>query len=187
MVSEGAFALSCMKPDLVKTLEEAKASDKVYHILAGKFVSEPTEDHDRGGYQLGPSRSDGSRAVTLPQGNKTPKITRAWFEGIAVAKHAQNDGQLTRFPVDIQTSCVGVWCSRPLPSDREVVAFVEDRAGQVPLLKISACPKWVFSKNVPVQVGNIRQCLDKDCTGLPLRSPDAYTHPRPEVNPRRIK
>ena len=75
MMSEGAFALSCMKPDLVKTLEEAKASDKVYHILAGKFVSEPTEDHDRGGYKLGPSSSDGSRAVTLPQGNKTPKIT----------------------------------------------------------------------------------------------------------------
>ena len=180
MLSEGAFALSCMKPDLVKSLEEAKASEKVYHILAGKFISEPTVDHNRGGgLQLGPPRSDGTRGVIVSQHNKTPQITRAWFEGIAVAKDARNDGQLTRFPVDIETSCVGSWCSNPPSSNQTVVAFVEDRAGQVPILKISACPKWVFSNNVPVQVGNIRQCLDKDCTGLPLRSPDAYTHPRP--------
>ena len=42
MLSDSAFALSCMRPDLIKTLEDAKASDKVYHILVGKFMSNPS-------------------------------------------------------------------------------------------------------------------------------------------------
>lgn len=179
MMSDSAYALSCMKPDLVKTLEEAKASEKVYHILAGKFVSEPALNHDQGGPLL-----PEMYRLHVPNGNQPPKITRYWFEGISIAKDSRHDTQLTRYPVDIQTSCIGRWCGSGFRSQRDVVAFVEAREGQVPLLKISACPKWVFSQNVPVQVGNIRQCLDKDCTGAVLRSPDAYTPPRPKINPR---
>ncbi len=179
MLSESAFALSCARPDLIQTLEEAKASDKLYHILVGKFVSEPSAPHQQGGLELGPLRSDGTRGVSIPKANKTPKITRSWFEGIAVSKDPSRDGQMTRYPVDIQTRCVSQWCSSPPRSNLEVIAFVEAREGQTPILRMSPCSKWVFSNNVPVQVGNIRQCLDKDCTGLPLRSPDAYTHPRP--------
>jgi len=39
LVSDSAFALSCVRPDLIKTLEEAKASPKIYYVLVGRFVS----------------------------------------------------------------------------------------------------------------------------------------------------
>ena len=39
MVSESAFALSCVRPDLLRSLEQAKSSPTVYYILVGKFES----------------------------------------------------------------------------------------------------------------------------------------------------
>jgi len=72
------------------------------------------------------------------------------------------DQPLTRFPVDIETSCVGPWCSGVPSSDRDIIAFVEAREGQPPLLKISPCPYWTFNAE-PKQVSKVRQCLDKTC------------------------
>ena len=77
LLSEGAFALSCARPDLVKTLEEAKASEKLYHILAGKFVSEPMTAQDRGGVRLGPQGVGGIRGVIQPKA--TPTISLQCF------------------------------------------------------------------------------------------------------------
>lgn len=176
--ANSAFALSCVKQDLVKTLEEAKASDKVYHILVGKFVSsEPPHTVDLSGTQpkMGPKKSNGTRSLVFPSPRQTPKITQTWFEGISLGTTPQGDVPLTRFPVDVQTSCAGTWCSSPPSSKAEVVAFVEGRDQQSPILKLSPCHKWVFRNNIPVQVSNIRQCLDKNCEGVALRDPNAYT------------
>ncbi|MEP3889838.1 MAG: hypothetical protein ABJN69_05175 [Hellea sp.] len=154
MLADNAFALSCMRPDLVKTLEEAKASEKLYYVLVGKFVpmSPPPKHQPYGGY-------------TSPEDqfkSRPPVITRSYFEGYSVAKHARRDGHLTRFPVDIETSCVASWCSSAPPADREVIAFVQARPGQAPILEISPCPSLTFAATTP-QVQKIRQCLDKSC------------------------
>lgn len=154
MLADSAFALSCMRPDLIKTLEDAKASEKLYYILVGKFVplSPPTKPVFNGGYV---SPEDQFKP-------KPPVITQSYFQGYSLAQNRRNDGYLTRFPVDIETSCVGPWCSSIPSSDREIVAFVEARNGQPSLLKISPCPYWTFSAEAKT-VKTLRQCLDKTC------------------------
>lgn len=154
MLADSAFALSCMRPDLVKTLEDAKASEKLYYVLVGKFVSlTPPPKIAPYGNPPGPP------GEFKPQ---PPTITQTYFEGFSLAKHTRSDAPLTRFPVDIETNCVASWCSSPPPSDRELIAFVEVREGQAPLLKISPCPYWTFSAEQK-KVQKLRQCLDKTC------------------------
>lgn len=152
MLSDSAFALSCMRPDLVKTLEDAKASPKLYHILVGRFVSNTPR----------PQKPDYGRPPEDQFKPKPPVMTRTWFEGYSLAQNQRNDYHLTRFPVDIETSCMGPWCSSVPGNDRELIAFVEAREGQAPLLKISACPYWTFSAERK-QVQKLRQCLDTTC------------------------
>jgi len=154
LLSESAFALSCAAPDLVKTLEDAKASEKLYHILVGNFVSVSPRPNNEpfGGYV---SPEDQFKP-------KPPKITSAYFEGYSLAQSPRHDVPLARFPVDIETSCAGPWCSDVPSSDRELIAFVQARDGQTPLLKISPCPYWTFEANRE-QVQKIRQCLDRKC------------------------
>ena len=154
LMAESASALSCMRPDLVKTLEEAKASEKLYHILVGKFVTRGPRPKSRSHTGFN-SPEDQFRS-------KPPLITRTYFEGYSLAKYPHQDGHLTRFPVDIETSCAGPWCSDVPQSNRALIAFVEARQGQAPLLKISPCPSWTFSAE-PQSVQKVRQCLDKSC------------------------
>ncbi len=144
--SESAFALSCARPNLMQTLEEAKSSDKVYHILMGRFVTKtrPTSETVQG--------SESFRS-------QPPTLTQSWFEGRSVSHHSNTDVRLTRFPVDIETSCIGPWCSS-LPSGNEtLIAFVEARQGQSPILRISPCPKSVYPADVKGNLRSIRQGL----------------------------
>lgn len=154
MLADSAFALSCMRPDLVKTLEEAKASEKLYYILVGKFV--PLKP---------PAKTDFNGGYAPPENQfkpKPPVITQSYFQGYSLAQDPRRDSHLTRFPVDIETSCVGPWCSGVPSGEREIIAFVEARDGQPSLLKISPCPYWTFGAE-PEQVQKLRQCLDKTC------------------------
>lgn len=177
--ADSAFALSCARPNLIKSLEDAKASEDLYYILVGTFdAGAPPHRIDTS--KPAGSEQQNSTYSPFPMPSKTPRVTQTLFTGTLIGQDPQQDNHLTRFPVDIETSCVGIWCGRVPFKTQEVVAFVKTRGEQPPLLKISACSKWVFSRNVPVQVSNIRQCLDKDCTDTPLRSPDAYTHPLPK-------
>ena len=154
MLSESAFGLSCMRPDLVKTLEEAKDSPKIYHILVGRFQS-----LSRGPAfpDMGPNMPPEAQFESKP-----PRIMPSLFEGYSLAKNARRDIPLSRFPVDIEVSCMGPWCSDVPPPDRELIAFVEARPGQAPILKISPCPGQTFAADRK-QVQKVRQCLDRKC------------------------
>ncbi len=153
-MAESASALSCVQQDLINTLEDAKASEKLYHILVGKFVTRGPRPKSRS-YSGFMSPEDQSRP-------KPPLITRTYFEGYSLAQHPRQDEHLSRFPVDIETSCAGPWCSNVPQSDRALIAFVEAREGQAPLLKISPCPYWTFGAKAE-RVEKVRQCLDKSC------------------------
>ena len=154
LLAESASALSCARPDLVRTLEEAKASPKLYHILVGNFRSltrgpafEP----------MGPN--------TPPEDQfkpRTPRIMPAVFEGYSLAGSRRRDVPLYRFPVDIEVSCIGPWCSDVPSPDRKLIAFVEAREGRAPILKISPCPSQTFAADREA-VQTARQCLDKTC------------------------
>lgn len=154
MLAGNASALSCMPSDLIKTLEDAKASEKLYYILVGNFTPlSPLPKREFNEGYISPEDQFKS---------KPPVITQSHFQGYSLAQDPRRDAQLSRFPVDIETSCVGPWCSAVPSSSRDIIAFVEMRDGQAPLLKTSACPYWTFSAEAN-SVEKLRECLDKTC------------------------
>jgi hypothetical protein len=154
MFSQSASALSCARPDLVRTLEDAKDSPKIYHILVGRFQS-----LTRGPAfpQMGPNMPPEDQFKPKP-----PRLMPSYFEGYSLAKNPRRDVPLSRFPVDIEVSCIGPWCSDVPAADRELIAFVEARPGQTPVLRISPCPSQTFAADRK-QVRKVRQCLDRKC------------------------
>lgn len=157
MLSESAFALSCARPNLEQVVEEAKASPKIYYVLAGRFTPE-TQTSRRAGYNPSENRNFS---------DKRKAVTRTVFEGFSLAPSRAADRDLTRFLVDIETSCAGPWCSGVPDASQELIAFVEAREGEPPILKIGACPKFVYPAK-PETVETVRTCLEKSCAaGVP--------------------
>jgi len=107
ILSENAFALSCMPPNLIKTLEAAKTSENTYEILVGKFVSLPSET--RTSYYDPNAFGQGEYKPT------PPKITEAFFNGYSLRNNPRLDVKLTRYPIDVETSCAGHWCGDSHP------------------------------------------------------------------------
>ena len=158
MASQSASALSCAQPNLQRVIEEAKASEKIYYVLAGRF-SPQTKNTRRGGYD--PRLNGGSF-------QESKEITRVSFEGYSIAPSRAGDQELVRFPVDIETSCAGPWCSGVPDSDRELLAFVEARDGEAPILRVGPCSKFVYPANPP-NIETVRDCLTGTCSPFPGR------------------
>lgn len=157
LVPNDTSALSCMRPDLAKTMEDAKASDKVYHVLVGRFTT---------------SKKDRRPEETIGGGPFKPRPTLtapAMFTGISLSPTSRSDYYLRDFPVDIETSCAAHWCGSLPDASTDQIAFVESRAGRSPLLRISACPSHVFRVELK-KVQLLRECFDKTCqSDLPDR------------------
>ena len=158
MASQSASALSCAKPNLDRVVEEAKASDKIYYVLVGRFTSQ-TQNTRRGGYD--PS-------VNRLNFQQSKQITRVTFEGYSIAPPGGRDQELTRYPVDVETSCAGPWCSGVPDASKERLVFVEARDGEPPVLRIGPCPKFVYPAN-PSTVETVRECLNGSCAPFPGR------------------
>ena len=160
LLTESAFALSCARPDLIKTLEDAKASEKIYHILVGQFVSSSV-NLKQDIYHL----EDVMKSHPENQfKTKPPKITKTVFEGYSLANNPDQDVPLKRYPVDIETSCAGPWCGTIPQHHDKIIAFVEAREGQAALLRIGPCSSQVVSvKSEDGKIQKIRQCLDHTC------------------------
>lgn len=156
MLADSAFALSCMRPDLARTMENAKSSDKLYYVLVGQFRGQS--------YNQTPSYN-----------GKDPKPIRTtmWFDGRSIAQHPWYDSRLNSFPVEVQTSCAGPWCGSLPRAGETVLTFVEVRHGQTPLLHIGACPEWLYRVQPgDGQVQSLRDCMDKPCKQT--HRPDYY-------------
>lgn len=158
MLGSSAHALSCVAPDLAKTMEEAKASDKMYNILVGRFYHRAAK----------PPPIDFENQFQ----SRPPTLTPAFFEGYGLSPNPQTDQPLRAYRVDIETSCAGPWCgSLPQPGT-EQIAFVEERPGQPPILRISACPGMMFSaKPQDTRTDMLRTCFDRPC---PVKSDNPY-------------
>lgn len=149
--SQSASALSCMRPDLGKTMEDAKQSTTIYHVFVGKFhapdyVAPPPMEY---------------RNQMKPQ---PPQVTRAWFDGFSLGPNKRSDVPLQNFPVDMEISCSGPWCGGPPSANQTQIAFVEARRNAPPILKIYACPSNVFyTERGDGKVKKLRQCYDKTC------------------------
>jgi hypothetical protein len=161
LASETAMALSCARPDLARTMEDAKASDTVYHILVGSFTeARPTHKIPRGYDGVHHNRS----GIYDPFKPKPPQRIKTWFKGYSLTPNPRYDVKLSRFPVVVETSCVGPWCSSVPSSSVRQIAFVEARPGRAPILRVSPCPDKIFplgerEKNVR----KLRDCFDRPC------------------------
>lgn len=159
LFAESASALSCARPDLAQTMEKAKSSDKLYYVLVGKF--RPQNPHDNREY---PSYNEK---------NPGPQTTMMWFEGRSIAQRSSYDSRLNYFPLEVQTSCAGPWCSSPPRAGETFISFVEVRRGQAPLLRVGPCPEWMFrTQPQDGQVQSLRDCMDKPCN--PAGRPSYY-------------
>lgn len=149
MLSESASALSCARPDLIQTLERAKASPKLYEVLVGTFESPKLQ-----------------RAQPKDQNHfsssRPADVTKSRFRGYGLSQTWQTDRALFDLPVDIETNCVASFCSDLPASDKLIIAFVEIREGQAPLLKKAPCSNMIFEARSET-VNKLRQCFDKTC------------------------
>lgn len=167
LASESAMALSCARPDLASAMEKAKASDTVYHILVGNFTEQrPTHTIPKG---YNPKGNNGTQ-IEDPFKPKPPQRIKTWFNGYSLTPNPRHDMKLTRFPVVVETSCVGPWCSSVPSSSTRQIAFVEQRQGRAPLLRVSPCTDKVFAVSEREEnVRKLRRCFDRPCKVEPVR------------------
>lgn len=132
-----AAALSCMPPDLTRTMEQAKASEKLYYILVGELelISKQTLP-----------RTD------IPQDWNGPDFPQAQqaemrFTGYSLASTQGQDQRLMDMPMEVVTTCAAHWCGGLPATGQKMIAFVEARPEGKPRLTIGACPQFTFRTN----------------------------------------
>lgn len=153
MTAQPAFGLSCMAPDLIHTLNEAKASETVYNIFVGRFDAPPAK--------AAPFANNRLPFGLQSQHQRPPEIVQSHFTGYALAQSSRDDSPVTRLPVNIEISCAASWCGHAPAPEADVIAFVEaGEDGHV--LRASPCPGLVYPAAEP-RIKTLRECLGKDC------------------------
>lgn len=150
MFASSANALSCAPTDIAAAMERAKASEKNYYILVGHF-----------NFRTPPANP---KFDPQNQQQRAPRYARASFNGFSLTPQRYTDVPLRHYPVDIEVSCLGPWCGGFPQSSQKQIAFVEERYGQAPILRISACPGQTFGYDPQrPQLPKLRQCFYQRC------------------------
>ncbi len=123
-----ASALKCVPPDLTRSMEDAKASEKLYYIFVGELELVSKRNLPR---------------TDIPAGWKAERA-KTRFTGYSLAADATRDQRLVDLPMEVETICAAHWCGRLPATGREIIAFVEAPPNGPPRLRISPCPQWVF-------------------------------------------
>ena len=137
-----AQALSCAQPDIVRELEWAKASDKVYYLFVGtvstpKTFRLPQEKHLENSLpQQKPRPSGGVLQLSHPDRSQTLNAT---FTGYSMAKDERSDVQLKDYPLTLKVTCAASWCGSAPRRGETIIAFVEAVDGAPPVLMRGPC------------------------------------------------
>ena len=151
-LSSQAHALSCMRPDIAKTMETAKTSDDLYYILVGTFQSTP------------PPKTYKPNAPNAPLNGIGEHRVEAWFDGRVLSNNPKYDSPVSRMPIDVDVTCGGPWCGSAPRNGTEVIAFVKARPGQAMLLSAGPCPDKVYRLDPKKShIKKLRSCFDKPC------------------------
>ena len=142
-----AWSLSCIRPDIVRTFEEARDSDAGFWIVRGRIIA------------------DGPVATPEPDANGRYKDnavakTPAQFVGVGL----RPNGEFADFKRDItlSVSCIAHWCGSP-PLDTDVFAAIEVKDSG-PELQVDACSSRVMPYSEDGEK-RLLQCLsDGICT-----------------------
>ena len=112
--STQASALSCARPDVVRTFQEAAASNKTYFVIHGDFTI----------------------SGDAPNPAPVAQSFEASFSGRLLTKAGFT--QQVAFPLTVNATCAGDWCGK-LELDAKYVAFVESPEEQKFVLELDAC------------------------------------------------
>lgn len=142
-----ALALSCMRPDPVRSFAEAQASPDRYIVLYGRFDFDPSA----------------MPSLDQPRQEDTVDPVPATFTGMALGP----DGFTIPYNTGLwlQPTCAGIWCGRMEPSDH-VLAFVRDRGDGSFVLELGPCDTWVHYTPSTEVLDRMRDCLtgEAECT-----------------------
>jgi hypothetical protein len=121
MIPLHAYALSCMRPDMVSSYKDHAEAPESYIVVRGKFRFTPPK----------PQPIDNTAK---------PQTVKARFDGVALGKTSFS----TSFsrPVTIFLGCAGPWCASAAP-DTEVLAFLQKTENGL-VLNEGPCPHRVF-------------------------------------------
>lgn len=136
-----AAALSCLRPDLARSFNQATASEKTYVVLYGTFDFDlrklPQVDWDR------------------QQDVKPDNPIRARFTGHSLSRQGFVPSSIKRMTLNAQ--CFGPWCSALAP-DTPYLAFVE-KIGDRYTLAISPCGGFAFANPTQDQLDQVTTCF----------------------------
>lgn len=138
-----ALSLSCMKPDVVRSYQQAADADDHFVVVSG------TLSHSR---------------VPIPSGKREGQQPLT-FTAKLVGKYLQNDGFTGDFaaPVEVTLNCVSVWCATLPPQNSKVLAFVKLTPTRYEI-DAQPCPTWLFDEPEPDQMVRLVMCHTKgDC------------------------
>ena len=142
-----AWSLSCIRPDIVRTFEEARDSKAGFWIVRGRILA------------------DGPIAMPQPDAggrykDNSSASTPVRFKGAGL----RPNGEFASFEMDITltVSCFAHWCGSP-PLDTEVFAAIEVKDSG-PELQVNACSGRVMPYSEDDEK-RLLQCLsDGICT-----------------------
>lgn len=118
-VATQASALSCLRPDVVRSYNKAADADVSFAILLGEFdFAAPSDGNAEQGQQV-----------------------TAQFTGQAMS--AQGFDGINPMDVDLLTTCSGSWCGHFPPAGTEVLAFAQQTPNGF-IVSMSACGGSVF-------------------------------------------
>lgn len=141
LVAGQAAALSCIRPDLARSFNEAAASDKTYVVLFGTFDFNlrdlPQVDWDR------------------QQDVQPDNPIRARFTGDSLSRKGFVPSSIRR--VTINAQCFGPWCSS-IATDTPYLAFVE-KNGNAYTLAVSPCGGRAFGNPGQAQLDLVTTCF----------------------------
>jgi len=134
-----ALALSCMRPDVARSYQNAAQAEDIYVVVRGRLT------FDEGKLPKSDGTAQGPETVTIP----------ARFDGKALSKV----GFETAFARDItlEVVCFGPWCGGA-KSGVPYLAFLEKR-GEDYVMVADPCGSWAFSEPSEEQVNQVESCM----------------------------
>ena len=132
-----AQALSCMRPDVAWTFEQADEAEELYSIMRGSLSFDES---------LMPQGYDESAG--------TPDKIPAEFSGHFLTQNGFDKPVET--PITLAPTCAGPWCGSAAQSD-DVIVFVEYVADGFEL-EVGACPFFMFYNPTPDMERTLVSC-----------------------------
>lgn len=144
LVGGPAAALSCLRPEVLRSYQEAAAAEEVYVVVSGVL------SHDVDSVPEG--RNSDSPPLSFP----------ARLTGAALA----TDGFTAPFDAEVEVtlSCVSAWCAPPPPQNASVLAFLRKTEAGL-LLDMQPCQQWLFEDPEPEDMFALFDChTSGNCT-----------------------